>query len=238
MKKNLLFGIVLIVIGIVQAACGILPSKTSPTAALAPTAANPPATATNLPPTPAIPPTETELPSTAVSTSSPGKCTIFANSEVTVYMRPSEDSLVYGFVPSGLEGKVQGRTEDGWIGFEPNVAQAGNVGVFRLRWVPPDSGAELSGECEKLPVIWGPPAGVCFAMFMQQANIYESPSVTSSIITTVSYEQTAEILGVLGDNWAKLDLSVGNIGIDQKGWVEKQRIVYQGPCKELPEITP
>ena len=230
---------ILIVVGFTQLACGVFTPKPAPTDTLAPTTAAPPPTATPLPPTPTLPTTEVVIPPTEESPSAAsGECTVFLDTDVTVYMRPSEESLVFGFVPTGLAGEVRGVTEDGWIGFEPGVAQAGNVGVFRLRWIPPDAGVELNGECDNLPVLWGPPAGVCFAMFMEEANIYESPSVLSPVITSVTIEQTAQILGKLGDNWIQLDLSVGNMDIDQKGWVEKEHIAYNGPCKDLPMITP
>ena len=41
---------------------------------------------------------------------------------------------------------AQGVTEGGWIGFDPQTAQAGNVGPFRLRWLPPEGNYASSGD--------------------------------------------------------------------------------------------
>lgn len=54
------------------------------------------------------------------------------------------------------------KTADGWWGFEPGVAQAASSGLFRLRWVlEGTSGLTFGGDCEGVPVVPGPEAGVC-----------------------------------------------------------------------------
>jgi hypothetical protein len=238
MKKITIFGIILLVIGSTQLACGIFTPKSTETPI--PPTAMPTATATEVIPTdtPTDEPTAAAQNIPPTQTGSHTGCSISVDNEVTVYMRPSEESLVFGFLPTGLVGEASGRTEDGWLGFIPDLMQAGNVGVFRLRWVPPDAQVELSGDCDNLPIIWGPPPGICFAMFMTEANIYQSPSVTSPVITTVGNDDTAEVLGKLGDNWVKLDLSVGNMDLQGEGWVERTKIGFTGPCKDLPMLAP
>jgi len=58
-----------------------------------------------------------------------------------VYCRPSAAAEVFGVVAPGESLMVCSRTAGGWLGFQPGVAQAGNIGPFRLRWVRPDSSA-------------------------------------------------------------------------------------------------
>ncbi len=56
-----------------------------------------------------------------------------------VYCRPSSQADLFGVVCPGESLMVCSRTAGGWLGFQPGVAQAGNIGPFRFRWVRPDS---------------------------------------------------------------------------------------------------
>jgi hypothetical protein len=53
---------------------------------------------------------------------------------VTAYMESSLVADVFGTATAGTETLALARTNDGWIGFDPGVAQAGNEGRARLRW--------------------------------------------------------------------------------------------------------
>ena len=79
-------------------------------------------------------------------------CIISVNMATTVYSRPSKDANVFGVLEKGESQTALGRTLDGWIGFDPGVAQAGNEGVNRLRWVAGDSGVDMKGGCDDLTV--------------------------------------------------------------------------------------
>ncbi|NIM95393.1 MAG: hypothetical protein GTO18_16985 [Anaerolineales bacterium] len=57
------------------------------------------------------------------------------NSTVTVYRFPDETSDVFGVIGPGDEYKALARTVDGWLGFDPGIAQAGNIGLAHHRWV-------------------------------------------------------------------------------------------------------
>jgi hypothetical protein len=58
-----------------------------------------------------------------------------ANEDLTVYRLPDGSSGVFGTMPSGETYEVLAQTADGWVGFDPGVAQAPNVGLARHRWI-------------------------------------------------------------------------------------------------------
>lgn len=64
-----------------------------------------------------------------------GPCEFTGNIPLTVYRLPDDSSDVFGILPAGETHEVLARTADGWLGFDPGVAQAGNVGLAHHRWV-------------------------------------------------------------------------------------------------------
>lgn len=87
-----------------------------------------------------------------LASTEPAACTAVANSDVTLYNRPDMASTEFGTLSAGETAVMMGQTADGWLGFDPGVAQAANVGIFRLRWVAPDSDVTLSGGCAALTI--------------------------------------------------------------------------------------
>lgn len=70
----------------------------------------------------------------------PVPCSFAANKDLTAYRLPDASSDVFGTLPAGTDQyRISARTADGWIGFDPGVAQAGNVGLARNRWILPDT---------------------------------------------------------------------------------------------------
>jgi hypothetical protein len=61
-------------------------------------------------------------------------CTFTPNTPLTAYRLPDITSDVFGMVPGGTYPALA-RTADGWVGFDPGVAQAGNIGLAHHRWV-------------------------------------------------------------------------------------------------------
>jgi hypothetical protein len=192
-------------------------------------------------------PTTTAAPTTAAfftqtvtpeSTAPTGPCEIVAERDVTVYNRPSTAAAVFGSVPAGFRIFVEGKTADGWWGFEPGVAQAANMGVFRLRWVEGSSGVRLEGACNEVPELVGPPAGVCFTMPMQRVPVYAEPDVLSAIITTMSPGNYAAVISSITDDWVEVDLGPGNTRLDLRGWVQGITLNLNGPCEVLPAPPP
>jgi hypothetical protein len=203
-----------------------------------PTATVPAATPTATPTATAPAPTPTETAIVESPTPVPGPCEIVAESEVTVYERPSSEAAVFGTMEPGFRIVAEGRTADGWLGFEPGVAQAANVGVFRLRWVDGSSGVRLEGACEDLSELVGPPAGVCFTMPMDDVQVYAEPAASSAIIATMTYGDYAAVTGKTTDDWARVDLSVGNTGLRLLGWIQGFTLNLNGPCDALPTVEP
>lgn len=62
-------------------------------------------------------------------------CMFTANTPLTAYRLPDDTSDVFGVVSSGDTYKALARTAEGWVGFDPGVAQAGNIGLAHHRWV-------------------------------------------------------------------------------------------------------
>jgi hypothetical protein len=172
------------------------------------------------------------------ATFAPEPCSIVAQGDVTVYSRPSSNAAVFGSMASGFHVIPEGRTADGWLGFDPGVAQAANVGIFRLRWSEESSDIELEGACEDLPELVGPPAGVCFTMPMDGVIVYTEADVSSEVIATMRWGDYAAVTGKTKGDWARVDLGVGNVGMDLAGWVQGATLNLNGPCDDLPTVEP
>lgn len=187
-------------------------------------------TATPVPSATGIP-----VPSPTGETPVAGRCELVANGETTVYQRPSTDAGVFGTMAPGDRIAAGAATDDGWIGFDPGIAQAANVGVFRLRWVQRGDGISLEGACSDLPVVAGPPAGVCFTMAMEDIPVYSEPATSSATIATMHSGDYAKVAGTTGD-WFEIDLSVGSLGLSETGWMSSQSVNFNGPCESLPPV--
>jgi hypothetical protein len=72
-------------------------------------------------------------------------CTFTANEPLTAYRLPDDTSDVFGVISTGETYKVLAQTVEGWVGFDPGVAQAGNIGLAHHRWVLLN--ATLSSAC-------------------------------------------------------------------------------------------
>ncbi len=62
-------------------------------------------------------------------------CAFTANESLTVYRLPDSASDVFGTISTGETFEVLARTAEGWVGFDPGIAQAGNIGLAHHRWV-------------------------------------------------------------------------------------------------------
>lgn len=63
------------------------------------------------------------------------ECMFTANIAVTAYRLPDDSSDFFGILGPGDQYKAWARTSDGWVGFDPGYAQAGNIGLAHHRWV-------------------------------------------------------------------------------------------------------
>jgi hypothetical protein len=74
-----------------------------------------------------------------------GPCIFKANVDVAAYRLPDWTSAPFGTIHAGQTYEVLARTADGWLGFDPGIAQAGNSGLAHNRWVLQD--VSLSSSC-------------------------------------------------------------------------------------------
>ena len=245
-KENLMItryrmfrGWMLLALGMLLAACNLPAGSQGPTAPplpATPLAQNPTplasATASASPtPVPATP-----VPTTALPSPTAEPCLLTVQQDTTVYDRPSPQAQVFGTLGAGLSVHVTARTADDWYGFEPGVAQAGNVGVFRLRWVPASAGT-LQGACEQVPVVASLPPRVCFIFAMTNLIVYRAPSDTASPVGQWQVGDYAPALAHGPDNWILVDLDSGQNPLSGRGWLRTDAAGFNGPCDNLPTVT-
>jgi hypothetical protein len=167
-----------------------------------------------------------------------GPCELIAVEQVTVYERAHVTAAVFGIMAAGDRVQPQARTADGWWGFDPAVAQAANVGIFRLRWVQETASIRLEGSCGEVPEVMAPPPGVCFTMPMEDVQILASPDPSAEVVATLGLGDYAEVLGTTADGWAQVDLASGNMGLALTGWMPDSALNMNGPCENLPTLEP
>ncbi len=165
------------------------------------------------------------------------RCEIITDGEVPIYQRPSAASGLFGTLPAGDRETAAAYTADGWIGFDPGVAQAANVGVFRNRWLEWGDAFHLEGACESLPLVAGPPPGICFLMISEDTPVYGSADSSSVVVVTLRLGDYAEAIGRATD-WFKVNLGVGSVKINQEGWIAAALANLNGPCDDLPVLGP
>jgi hypothetical protein len=73
-----------------------------------------------------------------LSTSKPSTCQVTNQENLTAYKESSLTAEVFGTAEDGTTVMALSITKDGWLGFDPGVAQAGNEDRARLRWYRPD----------------------------------------------------------------------------------------------------
>ncbi len=66
---------------------------------------------------------------------SSGSCMFTANEPVSAYRLPDVTSAEFGVIGAGESFEALAQTADGWVGFDPGIAQAGNIGLAHHRWV-------------------------------------------------------------------------------------------------------
>ena len=75
-------------------------------------------------------------------------------------------------------------------------------------------------------------------MPMGDVPIYVEPDSSSEVLFMLYAEDYVEVAGETEDNWFLVDLSVGNLGVDLAGWMEGFHVNFNGPCYDLPTVTP
>ena len=144
----------------------------------------------------------------------------------TLYRRPATDAPRFGQTAAGEKLTLLARTADGWVGFDPSVAQAANVGIFRLRWLP-QSALAPGADCADLPLVTAPPAG-CLLMASHPVPVRAQPAAGAAVLSTIptgSYAQVS-VADVTG-GWLKVTVP----GQAQPGYVAEADINFSGECR-------
>lgn len=76
----------------------------------------------------------------------PGECDVTSVNEADALYESSFTAEKFGTASAGETTHALARTGDGWIGFDPGVAQAGNEGRARLRWYKPGTQLTFSPQ--------------------------------------------------------------------------------------------
>jgi hypothetical protein len=200
--------------------------------------------------TPAVPtttssatvPTDTATPSLPTDTPAPtlpagsGPCEADASVNLDVYTRPSLMADVFGTLGPGLTVSISGRTTDGWLGFDPGVAQAANIGVFRLRWIPPGASVGLTGNCAGVPIeSWVPAPGVCYQMAMGPVEVHSAADPTSAVSHTLMVGEFVAVTGRTATGWLFVNGNDGNVpGVI--GFIPEFEMNVTGPCDSIPTV--
>lgn len=158
-----------------------------------------------------------------------------SSGEITTYTRPSYEADVFstvGLPPVGIGA----RTADGWLGFDPAKAQAANVGIFRLRWIPPGAQITLSGDCASVPVAdWVPEPDVCYEMVMEDVDVHAAADSNSAVNGTLHVGDFAAILGETATGWLFVNGDDANTpGVI--GFIPDVEANVNGPCDTIPTV--
>ncbi len=182
-------------------------------------------------------PIETPLPTTSTPTNAPapaatspsGPCRFEALRVYSIYRYPSTSAQVFSTFSTGDEVFPTHRTANGFYGFDPGTAQAGSVGIFRLRWFLKTSYIPSSGDCGSLPVVTGPMAEICYVVLNADTPLYANDDSGSAVIGNLSEGDYVMQLSS-GSSWVNVDLNVGSEQLDVVGWIPRNLAIYQGAC--------
>jgi hypothetical protein len=201
---------------------------------------SPTATPTITPPPTVVPPTDTAVPLPSVTPlpSGAGPCLATSAADVTIYTRPSVLADVFSTITLSTAVEITSLSADGWLGFDPGVAQAANIGVFRQRWIPPDAAVALEGNCAGLPVeAWVPAPGVCYQMSMGPVDVHAAADPTSAVSHTLAVGEFVSVTGRTATGWLFVNGDEGNVpGVI--GFIAELEMNASGPCDSIPTVSP
>lgn len=161
------------------------------------------------------------------------ECILICLDSINVLTRPDSSAMLMVRLAPGDQVVLSGRTIDGWLGFDPGVAQAANIGSFRLRWIPGYTRYVIDGELSTVPVVWGPRAGITYAMIYQTLPLYSKPDSNSAVVDSVPSFSAAGVV-LRTEDWYLLDLSIGPLGQDIEGWIRAADISVNGDLDTIP----
>ncbi|MCK5115665.1 MAG: hypothetical protein KAR44_03635 [Candidatus Aegiribacteria sp.] len=163
------------------------------------------------------------------------ECILVCIDSVGVFTRPDSSATFMSSLLPCDQVVISGRTVDGWLGFDPGVAQAANIGSFRLRWIAANAQYVTDGELSSVPVVWGPRAGIAYAMIYETSPLYSEPDSNSAVVDSVPSSCAAAIISRTED-WYLLDLSNGLLELDSEGWIRAADVSVSGNLDSIPII--
>jgi hypothetical protein len=161
-----------------------------------------------------------------------GECAAEATRTVPVAMRPHSDER-FGQLERGQAVIITARSIDDWLGFDPGVPQAANVGPFRLRWIDPAL-VTLHGDCARLQKVWAPEPHTCFEMAMEDVTVRAAPSAAAAAVAVLQPGEFGALVGRSGSGWFRIELGRGNTGSSVAGWISDADMNANGDCDRLP----
>lgn len=162
------------------------------------------------------------------------ECILIASDSIDIMLRPDSTASKWSTLPPGDSVTVSGRTENGWLGFDPGVAQAANTGSFRLRWVMSGAAFSMKGNVGIVPVVWGPEPGIPYAMIYEDSPIYQNPDTLSEQTDSVSAGSAASVISKTA-GWYLLNLEEGSEPRTGEGWIPEQIVSINGDIDSIPE---
>jgi len=75
-------------------------------------------------------------------------------------------------------------------------------------------------------------------MSMFDIPVYAGADPSTEVVATMRPGDYAEVKGRSADNWMKVDLSVGSMELNLVGWIEGEMVNFNGPCDDLPIVSP
>lgn len=200
------------------------------------------AAASTRPPAPTDTPAPTHTPLPTVTPPLTAVCTLSANSDVPLTYRPDPRSGQFGVLSAGQQAVMTGQAPGGWLGFDPGVAQAANVGIFRLRWIAPGSDVTQSGSCASLTRYPAISPTACYEMAMADTPIYARPDNSAAVIATLLAGAYTAVNGKTAQGWYQVNLGDGSLAGShngETGWFAPAAANFNGHfCSELPVVNP
>jgi len=177
----------------------------------------------------------------------PTECIIVPGTVVTTYYQPSTSAQVF-YTGAVDHAEIVGQV-GGWYAFDPAVAQAPNVGLYRMRWVQSVT-VGLTGNCGSIPTLQVDPPALpagsnCLISPSTSSPVNIYPEATFDIGTDVKLiERTSvQAVGLTADGWYAVALNTGivptDIGIYALRWIYSgDSISLSGTgCDTLPAIV-
>lgn len=155
-------------------------------------------------------------------------CTRVATRAATILARPVAGAATFGQLAVGDKVSLLARTADGWVGFDPGSAQAGNVGIFRLRWVQASEAFAPGDSCPPLPLVQAPPLG-CLLMAARATPVHPHPAPGTARLSTIPAGSYAQVVkaAVGPDKWAEVLVP----GSAVHGYVAQDDSNFSGDCQ-------